>query len=437
MPIACSDELVVAEIPSCDDITYPLGIEPSPPLPAPEFAVECAQGWGHGIEGAPASATSAMPGDHARISPHPGGGWLVELSLVDAIVPAGTEWDQWKASHGLVGNFMWVDQAFTSVHWSRDYDEAFIDWTLAAGDDGPELWTERGTDVGHAIERLDVTTGALLEEQLLAWPEPAPDHFTSFDLADSWSGQGSWLYAMDSSTAGDEPRVSTLLRMAEFGELETIHAVEWDTPGFPILRSAATPDDGLLWIVADTVHAIAGDGSVRWSRQLGAAVAVDAEGGFLVATSVPLDETEQLWALTVERRLVEDASVQWSHTYHRFDLVGDPVIGPFEQTDATYLLAASTGAVARADGYLLFMAGAYPHHSCRVQPMVLALDLDGTVKWGHEVEVCGSMGAMQGQGLGQAGRWVSMANGGVVIARGTAIDATHESFSASWLRTFQ
>jgi hypothetical protein len=377
-----ADTVSIYEV-ECDDdaIGWELDLPRLVELPLAEFGVECASGWGHGVETRAASEVVELPNAIQTILPHPQGGLLLSPEVREAL------WTDRLGIEVAEGSLAWLDEQAEQVHWLRD-DLDYGPLIVVSGETGTELWAWGFDEEQRYLSRIEPSTGELLER--VVWTMEPP-----MTIVAAWPEVGG-LWQMTRESHDEDSQVYVLQRMSSFAELGPVlrsfegAKVELDdgTSGFigpPGLNP--TPGGGLLYGYGVPLESLAEDGSQRWvlDEPHGFRV-VDEHGGFLLGN---VDDgggpDDQRIGLTLQRRSLDDGSLLWSRVHHRYEFAHEPA--PDE-----WLIDIGWSYVARAEGgYLIAGVHAYPAASCPYQPILWAIDPYGEVEWAHRVEACGDL----------------------------------------------
>lgn len=363
-----------------DAIGWPLDLAGLVEPPPADFEVECASGWGHGVETRAASEVVELPLGSQSIGPHPQGGLLLN--------PYGSEslWSERLGVDVAANSLAWLDEQAKEIRWLRD-DLRYRPPVVVSAEAGTELWVWGGDEEQNYLSRIEPSTGELLER--VAWPEGAPS-----GVAAAWPEEGGLWQLTRVDLDEDFERVG-LRRMSRFAELgptlRTFDAprftFEDGTSGVGIVDLLPTPGGGLLWGGGAPLESLAEDGGLRWvlEEPHGFRV-VDEHGGFLLGNVDDGGERDdQHIGFSIQRRDLDDASVLWTRVHHRYDFANAP-----RSDDGLVDIAWSYAARAEG-GYLIAGGHAYPASSCPQQPIVWAIDINGEVEWAHRVEVCGDL----------------------------------------------
>lgn len=407
----CGDE-VVEIAPVCDDIGWPLEIGPIADLPAPEYAVECAEGWGNAATTRPGLTTTALPGDAWTGKPHPAGGWVLVAFLDDP------GWASWLEQHGV--ELETVPAAYAMV-WVKDDGELgwvvpmYAVWMIDIV--GEQLWA-LGWDEANELWLLafDALTADLIDAR--AWDFPAS--YNLLAAARDPAG-GAWISAIEGREQDDQ--VDQLLYRAH--SLDTIELVATRTTADP--RQAPSGnleplvDGGVAW--APTVEGfelLEPDGSVRWARdEGGGAHASDADSLLivsLVSTGVGAGR-----ALRLEKAGVADGASVWVHEHQRYIVSEPDECGP----QGCPLLDIAFPTLRPDGGYLLAGGHAYPSGACSWQPLLMAVSSSGEAEWTHRIETCGRA------------YWIGMRDDSTFDLLGFAWDTSGSIWADSWVRSFE
>jgi hypothetical protein len=411
----CRDDTTSVYEAGCDDdkIGWSLELLGLVNLPTPEFEVECATGWGHGVATRP-SEVVGLPNAYQKIVPHPQDGLL--------LIPFGLGYEAlWSERLGVqvaAHSLAWLDEQAKDVRWLRD-DLHYQMPKLVTIDGKAELWIW-GDDADEQayLSRIDPTTGELLDR--IEWPNGIP---TASVVAAAWPEDGGlWMSTPESVGDWEHQR---LQRMANFGTLGSVLSTFTATPVTltrPLVDLHATPGGGVLWGDERRVESHAEDGGLRWVlEQDHGSVVVDEHDGFLLGNTDIGEPPGQRVGLTLQRRKLVDASLLWTRVHHRYEFADEP-----EPDD--WLFDTAWSYAARADGgYLIGGGHSYPASSCLQQPIVWAIGLDGEVEWAHRVEACGDFGLPSDRVEGRA------------LVRGYSYDGDEQpslDVQAQWLEYF-
>jgi hypothetical protein len=380
-----SDRIETA--PLCDDIGHPLGVAPVITPPEPEFAVECANGWGNAVDTRPALDTDAQPGEAAWLSlPHPDGGWIQVIT--PGIVP-DYGWLQWLDAQGVDLDFIYANRAADILVWIRQ--DGSLGWAL------PELWAESvdlvGAEIwafnGGEILVIDPSSGELLDER--DWE--LESHHSVLKAASDPAG-GAWVTTIEYRDHPGDLIDQNLYRATTIDAIEFVATrITEDMPGYSGTGGGVVglPDGAAAWQTAATgFEVIEPDGSVRWTHPDGFwaypddfVFAHDADT-MLVTSQVPTGVGAGM-ALRLEKVSIADGSVLWTREHRRYEVVEPENCGPDECTLTDYAYP-----ILRPDGgYLLVGWHAYPSSTCVGQPLIMAVSADGDAEWAHRVETCG------------------------------------------------
>jgi hypothetical protein len=385
----CGDETVPGYEVDCEDdgigwLPDIAGIVEPPPA---EFGVECASGWGHGVETRAASEVVELPNSVWSMTPHPQGGLLLYANLGWPLDDLDPVWSQQLGVDVATRSLAWLDDQAKELRWLRDdldYAEPFVVSTEA----GTELWVW-GYGAGTYLSRIEPSTGELLER--VEWPDGAPR-----TVAAAWPEDGGMWYATLEGTDEDVAH-HELRRMSSFAELgpvvrtfEALRVSSGEGPSsFFLMSLHPTPGGGLLGnsVTGEgrRLESVAEDGNLRWVLEQGhVSCVVDEHGGFLLGNvSDGGEPDDRQYGLTLQRRKLDDASVLWTRVHHRYEFAGEPDNHWLWDTGYTY--------TARAEGgYLVAGGHAYPASGCYEQPIIWAIDINGEVEWAHRVEACGT-----------------------------------------------
>jgi hypothetical protein len=371
----CGDDFVEGPL-VCDDIGWPLGITPVILPPAPEFEVECADGWGNAVATREARDTVALPAAPWISRPDPEGGWI------HVVMPEYEPgWTPWLEEQGV------DPAAYPNVHLllRRDRDGAlawavadyYIWWADLVGD---ELWA-LGWDKAdeHWLLVFDPTSGELLEARV--W-DVGPS-YNLLTLARDPAG-GAWISAFERREA-DDLIDQYLYRATTIHTLELVAMRTTEDPRqLPFGGIESLVDGGAVWGMGGGFEVIAADGSVRWTRPDGWGSAGDASS-ILVTSRVPtgIGAGE---ALRLEKVSLDDGKILWTREHRRFV----PAEPESCAADGCALMDAAYPVLRPDRGYLLVGRHSYPSSSCIGQPLIMAVSAEGEAEWAHRVETCGS-----------------------------------------------
>jgi hypothetical protein len=372
--VGCSDD-VVEILPACDEVSWPLGIEPVITPPTPEFQVECAEGWGNDVETRPALDTVPATAAGWTSLPHPAGGW-VHVIFRDFY----TAWNQWLEAEGVdpaslpeQHALVWTEQD-GSLGWTIP---EYQFWSIAFV--GDELWALAwDADDSRWLLAIDPGSGAVVDARewdlgpRYNWLAAAPD-----------AAGGAWITALEDREEDD--RVDQSLYRAN--TIDTIELVAMRTTDAP--RSAPSgyieglPDGAAAWGTGQGFEVIEPDGTVRWTHASGWSTASDADA-MLIVSLVPTGFGEGL-SLRLEKVALADGALLWTREHRRYVLSEPEQCGP----DDCALLDLAYPVLRPDGGYLLLGGHAYPSSTCIWQPLVMAIAPDGDAEWVHRVETCG------------------------------------------------
>jgi hypothetical protein len=376
--VGCGSDLTEIEtVPICDDIDWPLGISPVISPPSPEFAVECADGWGNAVETRPALDTVALPEDPGWISlPHPVDGWI--LVTMPEYLP---DWKPWLEAQGVqlasipeVHLLLWIRQD-GSLGWVvHDFGLWPVDLV------GDELWA-LGWDADEYERELlifDPSSGELLDSR----PWDLGPSYNVLEAARDPAG-GAWITAIEHREADDLVDQS-LYRATTIHEIELVATRTTEDPRpRPSGGISALPDGAVAWWTADGFEVVELDGSVRWTHPDGRSSVSDADS-MLVTSRVPTGVGAGM-ALRLEKVAVADGSVLWTREHRRYQVVEPEHCG----SDKCGLIDRAYPVLRPDGGYLLLGWHAYPSSTCIGQPLIMAVSADGDAEWAHRVETCG------------------------------------------------
>jgi hypothetical protein len=414
----CSEDTLPVYDVDCEDdaIGWPLDLPNLVELPLAEFAVECASGWGHGVETRAADEVVGLASGCQRSILHPQGGVL--LYFCDE-----ARWSEHFGVEVQNSSIAWVDEQFREIRWLRD--DLDYDWPLLVTVEGEtEIWVWGNGDIPdyvNYLSRIDPSTGELLERVVLPRPYLGP--------AAAWPQDGGlWQITREMHDDYDN---YMLQRMSSFGELGPVVStfkgphvpLEDGTYGITPPDLLPTPGGGLLFGTRKRLESLAEDGSVRWVlEEPHTDRVVDEHGGFLLGNvSDGRGPRGQHYGLAIQRRKLDDASLLWTRVHHRYDFAHEPK--PHQRLDDT-----AWSYAARAEGgYLIGGGHSYPASGCPQQPIIWAIDIDGEVEWAHRVEACGDFFLPSDRVEGRAlVLGYSYANG----------DESTDNIQARWLQYF-
>jgi hypothetical protein len=382
----CGDETVPAYDVDCEDdgIGWELDFAGLVEPPPPEFGVECAGGWGHGVETRAASEVVELPPKGFQdLLPHPQGGLLLFGNRYDSV------WNQRLGVEVAEDSLAWLDDQAKDLRWLRD-DLHYGPPNVVSAEGETELWVWGYDDEQSYLSRIEPSTGELLER--VVWPDGRP-----WTTVAAWPEEGG-LWQLTRKSYDDSYDESSayyvLQRMSSFGTLgpvlrtfepPQITSNDGRTTFLYPVGFNPTPGGGLLWENGPRLESVADDGSTRWVLEEPHTVrVVDKHGGFLLGTiDDGGDPDDQQHGLAIQRRKLDDASLLWTRVHHRYEFAGEPEpIGWLDDT-AWSLTARAEG------GYLVAGGHAYPATSCLFQPIIWAIDINGEAEWAHRVETCG------------------------------------------------
>lgn len=112
----CSEDTAPVYDVDCEDdaIGWALDFANLVELPPAEFAVECASGWGHGVETRAANEVVALPSHCGRIILHPQGGLLLNVECEASL------WSEHLGIEVVSRSLAWVDEQIGEIRWLRD-----------------------------------------------------------------------------------------------------------------------------------------------------------------------------------------------------------------------------------------------------------------------------------------------------------------------------
>lgn len=390
-PACGSDETSVLVAPECDAIGWPLGVEPDPRLPIPEFEVECADGWGHGLATREPLATVALPDSLWVVEPHPAGGWLFNL-----ILEFHADWLPWLAARGIDTSSYGLEGPSMPLVWIDGDGE--LGWTLPGYNVwgftvvGEQVWALAGD---LELERrswllaIDAATGELLDAREWDLDMGYNQIFAATDPAG-----GAWITAFANLDLDGHDQI--LIRATSLDALTVITTTRRHarSPFSPWVSVIPLADGGAAWTLDEGFEVLAADGSVRWQRPAGAPSAAT-DDSLLITGIAPtgVGAGQRLW---LERASLADGASLWTREHQRWS-VAEPQAC---DADGCALVDAGSGTgtaagTVRADGgYVLRVQHAWPSAVCSRQPMVLAVSANGEAEWAHRVETCGMLGAL-------------------------------------------
>jgi hypothetical protein len=406
----CGDDLLETA-PVCDDIGWPLGVDPVISPPPPVFEVECADGWGNAVATRPALDTMALPGSAWISRPHPAGGWIHVVTFEHE-----PGWEPWleqqgfdSASlpdgHGLLrigpdGTFVWAVSDFGiwmaefvgDELWALGGDEDFALWLLAFDPDSGELIDARPWDLDDRYNQLvparDPAGGA--------WITGIADHEDG-EYVDHHLYRATTIEAVDLVAT----RTTEAPRQAPSGG---VHAFI---------------DGGAAWWTDEGFEVIEPDGSVRWTHPDGLWAASGADTmliSSLIPTGVGAGE-----ALRLDKVTLADGAMLWTREHQRFVVVQPEACGE----DGCSLRDYAHPVLRPDGGYLLIGWHAYPSSSCMWQPLIMAVSSDGEAEWAHRVETCGRA------------FYVAFRDEARFEILGLTGLATGDAWAGAWIRSFE
>jgi hypothetical protein len=421
-----SDTVPIYDVDCEDDaIDWSLDFASLVELPPAEFAVECASGWGHGVETRAASEVVELPNDDCEsIFPHPQGGLL--LLLPQCFNPLS--WSERLGVEVASDSLAWVDEQAKEVRWLRD-DLRYDGRNVVSVEGGTELWVWAygdGPDYTHYLSRIDSSTGELLER--VEWPDRTPDKTVA-----AWPQDGGlWLTTRESHEDYDDYELQRMSSFAELGPvvrtIKVPHVPSEGTSTTAIPGLHPTPGGGVLiggyvFGAEMPLESLAEDGTVRWVlAEPHTSRVVDEHGGFLLGNVADGEPHDQHTGLAIQRRRLDDASVLWTRVHHRYDFAHEP------KSDQRLDDTAWSYAARAEGGYLIAGHHAYPASNCSWQPIVWAIDINGEVEWAHRVEVCGSFAIPSDRVEGRA----------LVLGHsyGSGFSRFNSEIQAQWLQYF-
>lgn len=374
---ACADDTIHLA-PSCDEIGFPLGLEPLVAPPVTDYAVECAEGWGNDAEPRAELDTIALPGAAFLVRFAPEGGWLL---TVHGGIPGFEDWERWferwelSPSSGLIR----LDADGETPLWVRTdigvWSAAYVDgWVWALGRDGesaPWLWQlEPGTGVESVAHPWD-------DRDQFNWMFPARD-----------ADDGAWITAHVELDDGSFEQI--LYRATAVDQLvEVARRAQADPGQRPYGGVVVLPDGGAVWSPTGAgFEVLDADGGVRWTRAEGSAGAADADS-MVISTRVPTGIGAGR-ALHLEKVALADGATIWERDYQRYEVVEPEQCG----SDECAMLDAGYAHLRPDGGYIIHGSDAYPSSTCRGQPRVMAVSADGDAQWAHRVDACAWTGGL-------------------------------------------
>jgi hypothetical protein len=198
----------------CDDdaIGWAVDFADLVELPPPEFGVECASGWGHGVETRAAAEVVELPNAFQSISPHPEGGLLLWPYSRESL------WSERLGVDVAENSLAWLDERAEELRWLRD-DLSYRPPIVVSTEAGTELWVWGSDDEQDHLSRIEPSTGEVLERVAL----PEPD-----DAAAAWPEDGG-LWQTTRSSYDEDFHYLELQRMSSFATLG------------PVLRTIEVP----------------------------------------------------------------------------------------------------------------------------------------------------------------------------------------------------
>jgi hypothetical protein len=405
----CGDDTVEIA-PYCDDIGWPLSIEPMRTPPPVEYAVECAEGWGNAVPTRPELATVAMPGSPWTGRPHPAGGWIM------AVFPSEPDWTAWLEQQGvdldaLPGILMlWLD-GDGALGWIVP---EYAVWQIELV--GDELWVLGSDDANEPwLLAFDPLTGALIHAR--AW-----DFSPRFSLiaAARDPGGGVWISAVEEREQ-DNLVNQFLYRAPTLDTIELVATRTTQDPGqLPFGNIEPLVDGAVAWsTTVEGFEVVEQDGSVRWTRPQGSAHASDADS-LLVVSLVPTGVGAGQ-ALRLEKAAVTDGASAWVREHQRYTVAVPEHCGAEEcrLRDIAFPTLRSDG------GYLLAGSHAYPSETCPAQPLLIAVSSFGEAEWAHRVETCGRA------------FWIAARGASTFELVGSSLDDAGTKWAGVWVRSFE
>jgi hypothetical protein len=413
----CGADTVSVYDVECDDdaIGWPLHFAGIVELPPAEFGVECASGWGHGVETRAASEVVELPNACQTILAHPQGGLLLLPYCHESL------WSERLGVEVAGDSLAWLDEQAEEVRWLRDDLRYRPPITMVSVEAGTELWVWGDDEEQGYLSRIEPSTGELLER--IVWPERTPRA-----VAAGPEEGGVWLLMHESSDEDFE--YFALLRMSSFATLDPVlrtfaaPRITYEDGGSGYLPPDLdpTPGGGVLWQTGVLLESIAEDGSTRWVLEEPHTFrVVDEHGGFLLGNFNDGGVGDHKSGFTIQRRKLDDASLLWTRVHHRYEFANEPEPDEWLHDTAFSYTARAEG------GYLIAGGHAYPASSCSQQPIIWAIDINGDVEWAHRVEACGHLSI---PGKRVEGRVLTL---GVSFADG---DASNGNIEARWLQYF-
>ena len=369
----CGDD-VVEVLPSCDEIDWPLGIETDIAPPAPEFAVECADGWGNRVATRPALDTFAVPGATWFSRPDPTGGW------VHVILPEHLPgWTPWLDARGVEpASLSYAPVLRVEVDGSLDWVRPELGiWMFDFV--GDELWAlGEDADEVRSLLVLDPASGEVLDSR----PWDFAGRYEVIEAARDPAG-GAWITAFEEREA-DDLVDQHLYRALTVDTVELVATRTTEAPKqVPWGGLHALHDGAVAWWTTQGFEVIEPDGTVRWSHADGYSTASDADSMLILSLSPTGFGNGH--TLRLENVALADGATQWTREHRRYTLAEPEHCGPDDCTlfDFAYPVARPDG------GYLLLGRHAYPSSTCAWQPWIMAVSAAGDAEWAHRVETCG------------------------------------------------